>query len=544
MKKFFALLLALALFVLPLTACDNGSSSENGTTTTPPGGSDNVPEKPSTVPDKTITGVTFTDKTVTYNGREHEITVTGTLPVGVSVVYTNNKATEAGTYPAKAVLSGKGYETLTLTATLTVQSIADFAVKTLNSVLIRPNAWQFMPSGLREENMAYNTLPPNDFTQNVSVANIGKKTIGKQMNVLYSTLENTETILAGFDTVFSAGQAIASAYQTFINKNPDSYKEFTGTAAGFSFKIALQESAVTLLAGNTAVSAEFYADGSSTTGGRIQLSDGAALKYQSSDNSLKLALKITVSGVSYLRQLEFVRDPALNSTAGYMYEYMGAGSAALKTTAVLHIDENYTSVVSNKRELDDLKTLGYEEVYNSKTGEMIGGEALEKLTDKLEGTFDTLWFPLRKVTNFNSVRVIHEMNGRNLDTVYLNGSANVFEKTTVLKTLTRKFDVEMKDIWYVIKETKENGKISYKREKCSVPMLFVQTKYFDEFTDDAVSKNKDIFSSSNKPVIDAAAKAQSVTRFEAMYNLFGTIKEQVSDQAIVSYIGEKNSFFS
>ena len=36
MKKFFALLLALALFVLPITACDNGSSPENGTTTTPP----------------------------------------------------------------------------------------------------------------------------------------------------------------------------------------------------------------------------------------------------------------------------------------------------------------------------------------------------------------------------------------------------------------------------------------------------------------------------------------------------------------------------
>ena len=172
-----------------------------------------------------------------------------------------------------------------------------------------------------------------------------------------------------------------------------------------------------------------------------------------------------MSGVSYLRQLEFVRDPALNSTAGYMYEYMGAGSAALKTTAVIHIDKHYTYVVSNKRELDDLKTLGYEEVYNSKTGEMIGGEALEKLTDKLDGTFDTLWFPLHKVTNFNSVRVIHKTNGRNLDTVYLNGSANVFEKTTVLKTLTRKFDVEMKDVWYVIKETKENGKISYKREK-------------------------------------------------------------------------------
>ncbi len=67
-----------------------------------------------------ITGVTFADKTVTYDGTEHSVTVSGTLPEGVSVAYTDNAKTNAGTYDAQAVLSGANYVTKTLNATLTI----------------------------------------------------------------------------------------------------------------------------------------------------------------------------------------------------------------------------------------------------------------------------------------------------------------------------------------------------------------------------------------------------------------------------------------
>ncbi len=80
--------------------------------------------KPEPKPEETladITGVTFTDMTVPYDGNEHEITVSGTIPAGVSVAYTNNKGTEAGEYNATATLTGTGYKTLTLTAKLTIE---------------------------------------------------------------------------------------------------------------------------------------------------------------------------------------------------------------------------------------------------------------------------------------------------------------------------------------------------------------------------------------------------------------------------------------
>lgn len=69
---------------------------------------------------ETISGVSFSDAAFTYDGTEKEITVNGNIPSGVSVSYEHNKATDAGSYNAKAILSGEGYKSLTLNATLII----------------------------------------------------------------------------------------------------------------------------------------------------------------------------------------------------------------------------------------------------------------------------------------------------------------------------------------------------------------------------------------------------------------------------------------
>lgn len=89
-------------------------------------------------PDVDITGITFDDLKVIYDGEPHSITVSGELPNGVSVSYQNNTATEVGVYEACATLTGKGYNQLVLTAKLTIErgyaDIADvtFADKTVD----------------------------------------------------------------------------------------------------------------------------------------------------------------------------------------------------------------------------------------------------------------------------------------------------------------------------------------------------------------------------------------------------------------------------
>ncbi|MBO4534703.1 MAG: hypothetical protein J5755_02060, partial [Clostridia bacterium] len=50
-----------------------------------------------------MSGVSFADVTVTYDGAQHTLKITGTLPEGVSVGYTNNKLTNVGTTTATAV---------------------------------------------------------------------------------------------------------------------------------------------------------------------------------------------------------------------------------------------------------------------------------------------------------------------------------------------------------------------------------------------------------------------------------------------------------
>ncbi|MCI1735532.1 MAG: leucine-rich repeat protein [Bacilli bacterium] len=72
---------------------------------------------------RVYTGLTFADATATYDGTAHSLAVSGTLPDGISVAYSNNGQTDVGTYTVTATFSGTNpnyYRVNTMTATLTV----------------------------------------------------------------------------------------------------------------------------------------------------------------------------------------------------------------------------------------------------------------------------------------------------------------------------------------------------------------------------------------------------------------------------------------
>lgn len=83
---------------------------------------DKTPDNPtpSTPTLKDFTGITFSDVSVEYDGKEHEITVSGNLPENATVKYTNNKAIDVGVYNASALLECEGYNSKTLNAVLTI----------------------------------------------------------------------------------------------------------------------------------------------------------------------------------------------------------------------------------------------------------------------------------------------------------------------------------------------------------------------------------------------------------------------------------------
>ncbi|MBR6529135.1 MAG: hypothetical protein IKT62_03770, partial [Firmicutes bacterium] len=83
-----------------------------------------------------ITGYTFSDSTVTYDGQKHMINVSATANAteGATVTYTCNGqaftgATEIGTYTVTATISKSGYNDLVLTAKLMIKSADIYAVK-------------------------------------------------------------------------------------------------------------------------------------------------------------------------------------------------------------------------------------------------------------------------------------------------------------------------------------------------------------------------------------------------------------------------------
>ncbi|MDE5756772.1 MAG: DUF5050 domain-containing protein [Clostridia bacterium] len=124
-KLVIVTLLALLLCVSVFCACDksDGDSQNSGNESQPsgevtPSGNEKPKEE---IVLKDITGITFSDLTVTYDGNSHSVEIAGNLPQGVSVKYQDAQKTDAGSYNATATLSGDGYNSLVLNAKLVIE---------------------------------------------------------------------------------------------------------------------------------------------------------------------------------------------------------------------------------------------------------------------------------------------------------------------------------------------------------------------------------------------------------------------------------------
>ena len=97
MKKISKLFVLTAVIFFPLVL---GSCHNDNTTPTTTADTETVKL------DYDMSNVKFEDKTLVYDGNEHTLEITGSLPNGVSVTYTNNKLTEVGTLQVTASFKG------------------------------------------------------------------------------------------------------------------------------------------------------------------------------------------------------------------------------------------------------------------------------------------------------------------------------------------------------------------------------------------------------------------------------------------------------
>ena len=134
-----------------------------------------------------ITGIVLNDATFVYDGTPKSISIEGTLPMGVNVVYSNNENTNAGVYTVTAELSGEGYAPLTLTATVTINkaminpvSLSDkFVTYNGEAQTLYISGEESLPDGVEAEYTIHNY----EYTKELDEAvNVGKYWITATMS--------------------------------------------------------------------------------------------------------------------------------------------------------------------------------------------------------------------------------------------------------------------------------------------------------------------------------------------------------------------------
>lgn len=483
-----------------------------------------------------ITGIKFEDAKFTYDGAQHKILISGNLPNGASVSYTNNKATNIGKYNASATISGTNYNTLVLNANLIIKpNYLNFAQTVFNKILQLPDFWEYLPDSFSLENKAYTGNTEIDYSSFIPISSIPQTGIGKQMNVVYSTLILAEKPLSYLNDVYAISNTFVNFYQTFLNDDPDDFTSYEKSTANYTFKVLIKDDDYCLFIKYKNASIELvYQQENQKCLGRIQLSDSNVLKYEFSDNDLTFALSIF--NVS-LTEIHFERNG--NVVKGTVCEFYGTESKNIKTSALIEITNNYTSIISNKRETDDLIIEGYLEIYDNASAKLIASEVKETVKS-IE--YDTLWFNIYDISGLSTIKVVDEINGENSDTIYINNKDEAIHTKLVgitggLKAASRRFDIEMKDMYFYKYNTEEE---KYEKIKIEIPMLFVQKENLNSFSNDFKDKN-DVSVNIN---VSATNLTYLNSQYQKLLEEYAMLKQAKTYQSVKTYIGTKNEYFN
>ncbi len=388
-----------------------------------------------------------------------------------------------------------------------------------------PDAWSFMPDAFTPASYTVEEDGIPTYTDFTQVSTIPSNYVGKQMNVVVSLLNKCETALEYVNVVYGSLNIIEGAYQAFLNDNPENYKSFSGSTESFSYEITLSGKVYLLTASFETIKVTLFSNGEDRSyGARIQLTDGNILKYTVSQNCFKVASHLLNSSST---QIEFVRDD--EEAVGYIYEFLTVGGQELRASStLLHIGKDYTTVVGTKGDFIPTADSRNCEVYNSKTGQLVGTEVKESLG--IGGkTYNTLWYKLDDISGITSIKKLDDANVLNPDTIYINGgSDSIHTKVVSLLDPSRRFDIEFKKVTaYVYDAQKEK----YEEQELEVPMMFIQEGNFNSFSEDYQEKN-DIEVSVTVSKADRDAVNEG---YHVMVELYDEIKGLVTQQNIIDY---------
>lgn len=358
---------------------------------------------------------------------------------------------------------------------------------------------------------------------------------GEQYHMVLDNLGQSQTFFNVLTVIEGISASSISAFNNYFDKNPadtahhtfkDSIYNITIDFDGETISYIVDYTAELPVLGEQTVQIALSMDiETSERIVRIQLGDANALKYVITENSYEFAIKY----LGIRRAMFSVERDANGNVSGSIYEHLTYEGVGTSSCAEFYITEDYVSVVGNKAS-GLIGFTGYiNELYDAKTGKLLGYEVQETLSAV---KYDTLWFNLNDIGGITSIKY-QKAEDKNPAKIFINGSSTAWEAKKAL--LSRRFDIEFRTQFVYSYDATEGKYIEHKIE---VPMIFVQEKYYDTFIDDVQATNKVTISVKvNNNDLD-----KILEDYDTLIPVFIESKDKVTADTIIAYIGDKIVF--
>lgn len=405
------------------------------------------------------------------------------------------------------------------------------------------NPYSYLPEAMRPEyeaNLVTDGDVVTDYSGFVNTSSIASHGFGEQWNMILSNFNQSQVFFNILSVVEGLTSTSIATFEQYIDKNPAETASYNFSSGIYNVTIdfdgekmfyvldytanipALGEQTIQI-----ALSLEVES-GEKTV--RVQIGDANALYYSINENKYEFAIKYLGVRRAYFS----VEEHDDGTKTGHIYEHLTVSSVGISSAADFYITDEYVSAVGNKADA----FLGFKgyicEVYDVKTGRMLGYEVKETLSSI---NYDTLWFDLDCFTGINSIKAV-ENDGKY--TFYVNGSSTPWANKKVggisATMLSRRFDIELRTQYFYKYDAATE---SYVQVSALVPMLFVQEAYYDSLSDDVKSANSSITLSS---LVDEDTLAKIKSDYSSYVSAFIETKDSMSSEAIIAFIGDKITF--
>ncbi len=401
------------------------------------------------------------------------------------------------------------------------------------------NPYAFIPEAMLpayEENLVELGDCVTDYSKFVDVSDIVSGGFGEQWKMVLDNLTESMRFFNTLSVVEGVATTSVSVFQNYLDENPAQTAQHSFMSGIYSVTIHYDGETISYIldytVGGVATQIAMEMDEESKEKNvRIQLGDANALTYNISDDAYEFAIKYLGVRRAYFS----VAKDEDGNVEGHINEFLTVSGVGIKSAADFYITEDYVSVVGNKAG-GMIGFTGYiNELYGTESGRMIGYEVREELSSIV---YNTLWFDLKDYSGITSIKY-REESGDTAAAFFVNGKNTEWASKKVgglsLKALSRRFDIEFRTQYFYTYDA-QNDK--YLELAVKVPMLFVQEEYVDD-----ISKNvKDTNGVDGGLTVSVASFDKLLSDYDTLVDIFIENKETVTEEFIISYIGDKKTF--